>query len=103
MLNDFERICDYGGRLAGTASESKATALLERMGAEATNTKCQSMAVPYLGWHAKRAALFGPSGEDLLCHPLVRTAPTRPEGLEAEVIDLGRGTPEEFAAHANEI
>ena len=37
------------------------------------------------------------------CHPLVRTIATAQDGLTAEVIDLGRGTPEEFAEHAGEI
>ena len=42
-------------------------------------------------------------GHPLDCHPLIRSAPTGPHGLDAEVIDLGRGTPEEFAAHRGEI
>jgi aminopeptidase YwaD len=33
----------------------------------------------------------------------VRSVATPPEGLTAEVVDLGRGTPEEFAAHAADI
>jgi Zn-dependent M28 family amino/carboxypeptidase len=34
---------------------------------------------------------------------LVRSTPTPSQGLAAEVIDLGRGTPEEFEAHRQEI
>jgi aminopeptidase YwaD len=37
------------------------------------------------------------------CHPLVRTIATGASGLTAEVIDIGRGTPEEFEAHKAEI
>ena len=37
------------------------------------------------------------------CHPLVRSIATPPGGLTAEVVDLGRGTPEEFAAHAGDL
>ena len=33
----------------------------------------------------------------------MRSIATPPDGLTAEVIDLGRGTPEEFEAHAAEI
>src|SRR5260370_35943281 len=37
------------------------------------------------------------------CHPLVRTIATPPGGLTAEVMDLGRGPPEEFESHAADI
>jgi len=37
------------------------------------------------------------------CHPLVRTIATPPGGLTAQVVDLGRGTPEEFEAHATDL
>jgi Zn-dependent M28 family amino/carboxypeptidase len=103
MLSDLAMICDCGGRLAGTESERGATALLEKLGAEATGTACQSQTVPYIGWRATKAVLSGPDGKSLACHPLVRASPTPPAGLEAEVLDLGRGTPDEFAAHASEI
>jgi aminopeptidase YwaD len=103
LWHDFERICDCGGRLSGTESERKATALLARIGSEATGAACRSVAVHYIGWHANRCELYGPGGRLLDCHPLVRSAPTPPDGLDAEVIDLGRGTTEEFAAHAHEI
>ena len=33
----------------------------------------------------------------------MRSIATPPGGLTAEVVDLGRGTPEEFAAHANDL
>src|SRR6202022_5068135 len=42
-------------------------------------------------------------GSRAACHPLVRSVATPSEGLTAEVVDLGRGTPEEFAAHWAEI
>jgi len=42
-------------------------------------------------------------GSRAACHPLVRSFATPSEGLTAEVVDLGRGTPEEFAAHWAEI
>jgi aminopeptidase YwaD len=103
LWSDFERICECGGRLAGTESERAASALLEQLGAEATRVSCRHSNVPYIGWRSERAALCGPGGQSLACHPLVRTAPTAPGGLEAEVLDLGRGTPDEFAAHTDDI
>ena len=45
----------------------------------------------------------GSGGESHPVNPLVRSAATPPEGIEAEVLDLGRGTPEEFDSHQNEI
>src|SRR3977135_555439 len=44
-----------------------------------------------------------PDGGNPPCHPLVRTIATPPNGLTAEVIDLGRGTPDEFDSHAADI
>lgn len=100
---EFERICDCGGRLSGSASERAATALLKSLGSEALGVAPRVEAVPYAGWRAVGAELVGPDAATHACHPLLRTVPTPEGGLEAEVIDLGRGTPEEFAAHRAEI
>jgi len=103
LWRDFNDICDCGGRLAGTASEKKAFALLrERVRAASPANSGRSIPVPYNGWRAKRATLRLADGI-AACHPLVRTIATPAQGLSAEVIDLGRGTPEEFAEHAGEI
>ncbi|WP_395711402.1 M28 family peptidase [Reyranella sp.] len=104
LWRDFNDICDCGGRLAGTESEKRAFALLrERVRAASPANSGRSIPVPYGGWRAKRAFLRLPDGSLAACHPLVRTIATPPQGLTAEVIDLGRGTPEEFEAHAAEI
>jgi len=101
---DFTAICDCGGRLAGTAGERRAFALLrERMTAIAPGVPARSIPVPYGGWTVGRATLTLDDGGAAACHPLVRTIATPPGGLHAEVVDLGRGTPEEFAAHAADI
>ncbi|MDH3742340.1 MAG: M28 family peptidase, partial [Hyphomicrobiales bacterium] len=103
MWGEFTRICDCGGRLLGTASELEARELLAQLGRDATGVACQPMPVPYDGWQAKHCDLTGPNGGQLMCHPLLRSPATGPGGLVAEVVDVGRGTPEEFAAHAAEI
>jgi aminopeptidase YwaD len=104
LWRDFNDICDCGGRLAGTASERKAFALLrERVRAASPANAGRSIPVPYNGWRAKTATLRLSDGTIAACHPLVRTIATAKDGLRAEVIDLGRGTPEEFAEHASEI
>jgi hypothetical protein len=104
LWRDFNDICDCGGRLAGTESERRAFALLrERVRAASPANAGRSIPVPYGGWKARSARLRLADGTSAPCHPLVRTIATPPAGLTAEVIDLGRGTPEEFEAHKSEI
>jgi len=104
LWRDFNDICDCGGRLSGTESEKRAFALLrERVRAASPANSGRSIPVPYNGWQAKSATLKLPGGTFAPCHPLVRTIATPPSGLTAEVIDLGRGTPDEFEAHKAEI
>ena len=103
LWTDFNAICDCGGRLAGTAGERKAFAVLEAQAEAATKARGRSITVPYGGWSAKNARLRLPGGPWVACHALVRSVATPAGGLTAEVIDLGRGTPEEFAAHADDV
>jgi hypothetical protein len=104
LWRDFNDICDCGGRLAGGPSEKKVFALLrERVQAVAPANAGRSIPVPYGGWRANRASLRTADGAVLACHPLVRTIATPVGGLTAEVVDIGRGTPEEFEAHAGDI
>ena len=104
LWRDFNDICDCGGRLAGTESEKRAFALIrERVRAAAPHNSGRSIPVPYGGWRARSASLRLADGTAAACHPLVRTIATAKEGLTAEVIDIGRGTPEEFESHGAEI
>ena len=104
LWRDFNDICDRGGRLAGSDSEKRAFALLrERVRAASPANTGRSIPVPYGGWRATKAALVLGDGGAVPCHPLVRSIATPKDGLTAEVIDLGRGTPDEFQAHAAEI
>ena len=100
---EFAAICDFGGRLAGTDSERAAMAYVAARGGLASGVPCAAIPVSYGGWHGVRAELHLPDGALAPCHPLVRSMPTVPRGLTAEVIDLGRGTPEEFEAHRKDI
>jgi aminopeptidase YwaD len=76
--------------------------LMER-GEAATGVPCRALPVPYDGWRATRAEIRLREGDIVACHALLRSAATPDEGLTAEVIDLGRGTPEEFEAHRGDI
>src|SRR5260370_11818939 len=103
LTRDFERLCSFGGRLAGTESERLAMDFVGEGGARASGVSCQILPVNYGGWRALRAELRLTDGSRSACHPLVRSVATPSGGLTAEVVDLGRGTPEEFAAHRAEI
>ncbi len=99
---DFIALCDCGGRLAGTDSEARALGHVRAALDQVPGARVSSLNVPYRGWKALSASLEV-AGRHFRVHPLVRTAATSAAGLTAEVVDLGRGTPEEFAAHAGDI
>src|SRR3989304_597697 len=84
---DFLAICDCGGRLAGTESEQRAFALIERRAEAATGVKGRSIPVPYGGWLAKSATLRLPGGAIAECHALVRSIATPPGGGTAGGVD----------------
>lgn len=103
LWRDFERICDCGGRLAGTVSERRALDLVAALGREASGVSPQFHPVSYEGWLSTRAALCFADGTRADCYPLLRSVPTPKGGLAAEVVDLGRGRPEDFEAHARDL
>jgi Iap family predicted aminopeptidase len=103
LWRDFATLCDFGGRLSGTESERQALAFLRKRGAQASGVSCRALPVRYDGWRARDARLTLADGSAARCHPLVRSVATPSAGLTAEVVDLGRGTLEEFAAHGQEL
>ncbi len=100
---DFEAICDCGGRLSGTSSEAKALDLLKVLGSKATSVTAVVESVSYHGWQALTSNLTGPDDKTYRVNSLVRSVATPEGGLNAEVIDLGRGSPDDFKAHRTEI
>src|SRR5262249_9109488 len=103
LWRDFAALCGFGGRLSGTDSEQQALAFLHERGAETSGVACRVVPVPYQGWRGRDARLVLEGGSAAPCHPLVRPVATPSTGLTAEVVDLGRGTPEEFEAHREEL
>lgn len=103
LFRDFEALCAFGGRLSGTESERLALDYVAESGAAASGVPCLSLPVPYLGWRGVKAGLVLADDTLAACHPLVRSVATPAGGLTAEVVDLGRGTPEEFAAHRADL
>lgn len=98
LLPDFARLCAFGGRLAGSGGDEAALAwALERLAP--LGGQVRRVQVPYAGWRAERAELLLPGATaPLACRALLRSASTAPEGLVAEVLDLGQGRAEDFAA-----
>ncbi|MBL8671307.1 MAG: M28 family peptidase [Alphaproteobacteria bacterium] len=103
LHGDLLSLCTLGGRLSGTQSERAAVDWLEKRLADASGQAVRRHPVAYAGWRSKRCTVerIGASRADLLqAQPLVGSHVTGARGATAEVVDLGRGTPEDFAAHA---
>jgi hypothetical protein len=105
LWSDLEAICALGGRFAGTESEMLARDFLAGRLAEACGTAPVAHAVGYQGWTRGEAALeiAGAGGLALPCVSLVRSPATPQGGLEAEVVDLGRGEAGDFERRAAAI
>ena len=102
LQRDFDDLCNCGGRRAGTASEEKALRLaLARLAA--IDSTASMRPVAYAGWRCSEATLTLQDGTPLVCNPLLGSLSTPPAGIDAEVIDLGRGAPEDFARNASDI
>lgn len=100
LMDDFQSLCGFGGRLSGSGQDAAALDwALQRMRTIAGDV--QQLDVPYDGWRCLQAslALLGDRGapQALPCKPLLRSASTGPDGVEAAVLDLGQGRAEDFA------
>lgn len=103
LWGDFLALCDCGGRLAGTDSEKSAITLAAGLLAEIDPRGTRLEPVTYAGWTRHESRLKLADGTALACHALVGSQATAPGGLAAEVLDLGRGTPEQFEHAAARI
>lgn len=102
LQRDFDDLCACGGRRAGSASEQAALELaLARLAA--INGAAAIEPFTYAGWRCSAATLTREDGAPLACNPLLGSLSTPPPGIAAEVIDLGRGAPEDFARNAPDI
>ena len=102
LWSDFIALCDCGGRRAGTASEEKALQFANKRLGD-LNPAVRVERVRYAGWRLKEAALTLADGTALACNPLLGSQSTPPEGMTAEICDLGRGTPDDFERRAADI
>jgi hypothetical protein len=98
LLSDLGALADCGGRLAGSNSELLSRQwLVERLG-KITSIVVHEQEFQYQGWRrqiAQLRLLTAPQRE-LSCHSLLLSPDTPIEGLEAEVVDVGRGTMADF-------
>ncbi len=90
LPGEFSALCDCGGRQAGTDAERAALDLLRGL-----VPGVRSVPTPYTGWHATDVSLTS-DGRAFPCQPLIRSVAS--DGIEAEVVHVGRGTEQEFAA-----
>lgn len=97
LMNDFQKICAFGGRLSGSGQDVAAmewvVSRLREIGPDV-----RVMSVPYDGWRSVAATLtlLGHAPVELDCVPLLRSASTAPAGLEGTILDLGAGRSEDF-------
>lgn len=98
LWDDFNAICDCGGRVAGTPSERQALDLVAQRGATASGQPVNISITPYDGWNCRSASVELVEGDrltSLTCQPLLLS---KAGCVEAEVLPLGRGTEADFAA-----
>ena len=104
LLDDFAAICDCGGRVAGSDSERRACELtLGRLAEIAGAGRAWLEPVDYAGWQPGICSLSLADGTPLACQPLLGSASTPTAGLVAGVVDLGRGTDEDFQRASAQI
>lgn len=103
IVDDFHSLCSYGGRFAGTESETQAREFLVGRLAEATGGTVHREPIAYRGWDRGAARLNLSCGRSFPACALVRSPATPSGGLRAPVLDLGRGTAADFTLAAGRI
>lgn len=103
LWEDFLTLCDFGGRLAGSPGENAAREWAAGQLAAITGGKLSRHPTPYVGWHYSKANVSLPGGEPLDAIPLLCCAATPPLGLQVEVVDCGRGTPDDIRMAAPKL
>lgn len=95
LMNNFQTICAFGGRMSGSGQDDAAMAwALSQL--SALTPHVHHLTVPYDGWRCLEASLTL-GVEALPVRALLRSQHTPDHGLEAQVIDVGQGRPDDFA------
>lgn len=99
LWSDFIELCAFGGRLAGSSGEAAARDWAADHLRDIEKGQVSRLSTPYTGWTCTMADLrLMPAGEPLDATALLCCAETPPGGLELEVVDCGRGTPDDIRA-----
>jgi Iap family predicted aminopeptidase len=103
MMETLSVLCDgYGSRFAGSAAEAEAAQFMKRK-LEAYGLPNVTMEpVRYTGWRRGDATMRVSSPVERVI-PCITLPHSPPADLEAELFDIGDGSPEDFAAHAADI
>ena len=97
LWTDFDRICTYGGRLQGTRSCDAAFAYVAKQ--LSSLGPVQVVPTRYDGWTLDTVRVATADGADIPAMSLIGSVPT-PGGVGGtvlDVLDLGRGTPDDIA------
>ncbi len=101
LVRSFHRLCDLGGRFAGSASERAALDHLQRELESIGGGVPSELEVRYEGWTCDGATLSATGGGPF---PGVRPLARSPAGaVRAPVVDLGRGTPQDVDRAAGRV
>ncbi len=106
LYANLEALCDFGSRFAGTPSERQARDFILDRFATYGLQNVHLDPFNYVGWRRGtcQAQLLSPRGLPLPSAQSLVYSPSTPEGgLRSEVIDVGMGSKEEFAARRAEI
>ena len=106
LYANLEALCDFGSRFAGTPSEREARDFILDRFATYGLRNAHLDPFTYMGWRRGtcQAQLVSPRKLPLPSAQSLVYSPSTPEGgLRSEVIDVGSGSKEEFAARHGEI
>lgn len=100
---DLMSISACGPRFVGTKSERDALEWLAFRLEQDAQAPVSRQTFPYNGWIGEPSSLRLPGGSRVAALALLRSPPTAANGLQGVVVDLGRGTEQQFAEHADRI
>jgi Zn-dependent M28 family amino/carboxypeptidase len=106
LYTNLEHLCDLGSRFSGTESERQARDFIRARFEDYGLQKVRLATFDYLGWTRGAADLrvVQPRREVLpSAISLVYSPSTAPDGLRAEVVDVGMGTKAEYASQGDTI
>ncbi len=101
-MENLEVLCDdFGSRFGGTLGEQQAADFLKAT-LESYGLKVQIEEIPYLGWRrgTARLEIISPIQKTIPCISLPHSPPAN---IEAVLLDLADGAPEDFDEQAAEI